>query len=386
MHKIALVLAIAAVAEGAVTLHLVRQLQLERENGQTLQARVTQLEQAAPQRQAGATFVAVPQPTVSPFTVGAQTGQARTGPAKPAPAAASGTFMVNTFAAGAVAPPFDRAQMREQMNASMERQRALLRDPEYREAMIAQQKLNLTRSNPTVAKDLDLTPEQVERLFGTLAEQALRMTETSDAVIWDEQSSSDPAKLQAAQRKATEQYNANEAELRTALGETKYREWQEYQSTAPARWQSTQLRTSLANAGVPLDPTLAKPLLKVFQEQQKLEQQRLQQQVATQANAKGASQGFITSASSVNVVGLMTNSVESLAQTQRRQREALARVLTPEQLKVVEDEQNGDLQMQRLQQRMMEAQQAAGSFEQVQGADGVTYVEPGVTVALPVSD
>lgn len=383
MHKIALVLAIAAVAEGAVTLHLVRQLQLERENGQTLQARVTQLEQAAPQRQAGATFVAVPQPTVSPFTVVAQTGPNQTGPAKPAPAAGS-TFTVNTFAAGAAAPPFDRAQMREQMNASLERQRALLSNPEYREAMIAQQKVMLTRSNPTVAKDLDLTPEQVERLFGTLAEQSLRMTETSDAVIWDEQSSTDPAKLQAAQRKATEQYNANEAELKTALGEPKYREWQEYQNTAPARWQSTQLRTSLANAGVPLDPSLAKPLMKVFQEQQKLEQQRLQQQVAT--HAKGASQGFITSASGVNVVGLMTNSVESLAQTQRRQREALARVLTPEQLKIVEDEHSSELQMQRLQMRMMEAQQAAGSFEQVQGADGVTYFEPGVTVALPVSD
>ncbi len=379
MHKIALVLAIAAVGEGAVTLHLVRQLQLERENAQTLQARVTQLEQAAPQRQAGATFVAIPQPTVSPFTVGA-----RTGPAKPAPAAGN-TMMVNRFAAGSVAPPLDPAQMREQMNAVRERQRALMRDPEYREAMISQQKVMLTRSNPTVAKDLDLTPEQVERLFGTLAEQSLRMAENTDAVIWDEQSASDPAKVQEAQRKATEQYNANEAELKTALGEAKYREWQEYQATAPARWQSTQLRTSLANAGVPLDPSLAKPLMKVLQEQQKLEQQRLEQHVATHPNA--ASAGFISSASGVNVVSLMTNSVESLAQTQRRQREALARVLTPEQLKVVEDEQSSELQMQRLQMRMMEAQQAAGGADPALGvATSVGFIEQGVNVAQPVSD
>ena len=267
----------------------------------------------------------------------------------------------------------------------MERQRALLRDPEYREAMIAQQKMMLTRSNPTVAKDLDLTPEQVERLFGTLAEQSLRMTENADAVIWDEQSASDPAKVQEAQRKATEQYNANEAELKTALGEAKYREWQEYQATAPARWQSTQLRTSLANAGVPLDPSLAKPLMKVLQEQQKLEQQRLEQHVATHPNA--ASAGFISSASGVNVVSLMTNSVESLAQTQRRQREALARVLTPEQLKVVEDEQNSELQMQRLQMRMMEAQQAAGGADPALGvATSVGFIEQGVNVAQPVSD
>lgn len=378
MHKIALVLAIAAVGEGAVTLHLVRQLQLERENAQTLQARVTQLEQAAPQRQAGATFVAIPQPTVSPFTA-----VAKTGPAKPPPAVGN-TFMVNTFAAGAAAPPIDQAQMREQINASMERQRALLRDPEYREAMIAQQKMMLTRSNPTVAKDLDLTPEQVDRLFGTLAEQALRMSENADRVLWDEQAN-DPARLREIQRKATERYNANEAELKTALGEARYREWQEYQATAPARWQSTQLRTSLANAGVPLDPSLAKPLMKVFQEQQKLEQQRLEQHVATHPNA--ASAGFISSSSGVNVVSLMTNSVESLAQTQHRQREALARVLTPEQLKVFEDEQNSELQMQRLQMRMMEAQQAAGGADPALGvATSVGFIEQGVNVVQPVSD
>jgi hypothetical protein len=378
MHKIALVLAIAAVGEGAVTLHLVRQLQLERENAQTLQARVTQLEQAAPQRQAGATFVAVPQPTVSPFTVGATTG-----PAKPAPAAGS-TFMVDTFAAGAVAPPLDQAQMREQIAASMERERALLRDPEYREAMIAQQRMMLTRSNPTVAKDLDLTPEQVERLFGTLAEQALRMTESSDAVIWDAQPP-DPSKLQDAQRKAAERYNANEAELKTVLGEAKYREWQEYQNMAPARWQSTQLRTSLANAGVPLDPSLEKPLMKVLQQQQKLEQRRLEQHVATQPTTAIA--GFITGDSGMNAVSLMTNSVESLAQTQRRQREALGRVLTPEQIKVVEDEQNAELQMQRLQQRMMQAQQAAGGADPATGwASRAEFVEQGVNVPRPVSD
>ena len=40
--------------------------------------------------------------------------------------------------------------------------------------MHAQQKMMLMRSNPNVARDLDLTPEQVDRLFGTLAEQSLR--------------------------------------------------------------------------------------------------------------------------------------------------------------------------------------------------------------------
>ena len=79
------------------------------------------------------------------------------------------------------------------------------------------------------------------------------------------------------ERKAMEQQRANEAELKGVLGEAKYREWQEYQALAGVRWESQRLRTSLANAGVPLDESLAKPLMKVLQEQQKLEMQRLQQ-------------------------------------------------------------------------------------------------------------
>ena len=67
MTKIALILAIAAVGEGAVALHLVNQLHKERESTQALQARVTELESKAPRPGASATFIAVPQ-TVSPFT------------------------------------------------------------------------------------------------------------------------------------------------------------------------------------------------------------------------------------------------------------------------------------------------------------------------------
>src|SRR5687767_8716100 len=113
MTKIALVLAIAAIGEGAVTLHLVRQLHVERENAQVLQARVTELEQGSPQgSQAGATFVAVPtQPVTNPFTAGS---------AQPAPApskqAIAGSFaMVNSFGVGRALPAPDHAQLREQM-------------------------------------------------------------------------------------------------------------------------------------------------------------------------------------------------------------------------------------------------------------------------------
>jgi hypothetical protein len=169
MTKIALVLAIVAIGEGAVTLHLVNQLREERASAQQLQARVTELEsKALPHVTSGATFIAVPtQPTVSPFT-GAKNQKA------PAPRPAiAGDITSGTVIAGHAtpAPALDQESIREQMKQGMERQAALMRDPEYRDAMLAQQKMGMRQTNPNLARDLDLTPEQADRLLTALAEQ-----------------------------------------------------------------------------------------------------------------------------------------------------------------------------------------------------------------------
>jgi hypothetical protein len=379
MHKIALVLAIAVVGEGLIALHLVRELRAERENAQTLQARVTEQERKSPQQTAGATFIAVPtHPVASPFT----TVVGQNAPAKPAPAASSTVTTASTLLPSGNVP--NQQQMREHMAASMERQRTLLRDPDYREAMRTQQKMMLTRGNPDVAKDLNLTADQVDRLFGTLADQTLRSMDNVN--MWEEQT--DPAKLQEMQRKATEQARANEAELKGVLGEAKYREWQEYQQLAGVRWEASRVRTSLANAGMPLEENLAKPLMNALQEPQKLEMQRLQQQAKIEANAVSARGGFVANgAGGTDIIRLMTNSQETLAKTQKQQREALARVLSPEQLKIIEEEHNAELQMQRVQLELMRAQQAAGGLDPAQNV-GAIYFQANEMVmpAAPASD
>jgi hypothetical protein len=371
MQKIALVLAIAAVGEGLIALHLVRQLHEEREQAQALQARVAELEHASTQRAAGATFVAVPTSPASPFSSGGPNASVQ----QPLPSVRAVT-VPNAFLGSNAALP-DQVKLRERMNAAVERQRTLLRDPEYRDAMLSQQKMMLARANPDLAKDLNLTADQADRLFSTLAEQAVRGMD--NVSMWEEQS--DPARAQELQRKAIEQQDANQAELKSVLGEAKYREWQEYQAQAPVRWEATRLRTSLADAGVPLDDSLTKPLIKILQDQQKLEMQRLDQYPARGGIA--ANQGYFVSSGSgaTNVVQLMTNSVDSLAKTQQRQRDALASVLSPEQIRIVEEQHNAELQMQRAQERLMRAQQEAGGLDPTQVAPAVSYaVEQGVTV------
>jgi len=380
MTKIALVLAIAAVGEGLVSLHLVNQLRTERENAQTLQARVAELEQASQQPAAsGASFVAVPtQPPTTPFTTGAKPAPAR----QPRAAAVTGTIThANTFVANTVFPAVDQQRMREQMMASMERQRALLRDPEYRDAMRLQQKMGMKQTHPNVAKELNLSAEQVDRLFDTLAEQSLRSMENMNAMRWDEQP--DPAKIEEMQRKATEQQRSQEMEVKRVLGEAKYREWQEYQSLSGVRWEAERMRTALVNAGVPLDETLSKPLMKALQEQQ----QKIVQHMAANPASPTSSRLVLASGGSLAYANgqPMPDQTEFIARSQRQQREALARVLTPEQLKVIEDEHSAELQMQRAQQRIMRAQQEAGGLDPANTAvDGVGYFE--AAPLAPASD
>jgi hypothetical protein len=392
MSKLALVLAIVAIGEGAVTLHLVRQVQVERENAQTLQARVTELEQKTPQP--GATFIAVPtQPAIAnPF---GSVGKNEPPPAKAVAgnSAAAGNAIVGGFTASGPVPlqAHDQVRIREQMQASMERQRTLMRDPEYREAMRAQQKMNLVRSNPNLARDLDMTAEQLDRLYDVLAEQSMRAME-NNAPMWSmDGERPDAAKIQEFQRKAMEQQRANETELRRALGDGKYREWQEYQSMAGVRWEADRVRASLASAGVPLDESLAKPLLKTLHQQQ---MKMMQQQAAASAASPNAmasgrlvmSSGFAPApGSSPDMLKMQEQSLEMITQHQKRQREALASVLTPEQLKIVEDEHNAEQQMQRAQLRIMRAQQEAGLLDPAVGnsiaVDSIGFVQQAVPIA-----
>jgi PAS domain-containing protein len=389
MSKLAVVLAIVAIGEGAVTLHLVRQVQVERENAQTLQARVTELEQKT--RQPGATFVAVPaQPaTANPF---AAVRKNEPPPAKAVAgnSAAAGNALVGGFTAAGPMPLSapDQERVREQMQASMERQRTLMRDPEYREAMRAQQKMNLVRSNPNLARDLDMTPEQLDRLYDVLAEQSLRAMENNGPLWPVEGERPDAAKMQEYQRKAMEQQRANETELRRALGDGKYREWQEYQSMAGVRWEADRVRTSLASAGVPLDESLAKPLLKTLHQQQMKMMQQAAATASSNANASGrlVMSSSFAPASSPDMLKMQEQSLEMITQHQKRQREALASVLTPEQLKVVEDEHNAELQMQRAQLRIMRAQQEAGLLDPAVGnsiavGDSIGFVRQVAPVA-----
>ena len=90
--------------------------------------------------------------------------------------------------------------------------------------------------------------------------------------------------------------------------------------------------------------------------------------------ASGSFVSNVNGNATVDAIQMQQDSLEFMAKHQQRQREALAQVLTPEQLKIVEDEHNAQLQMQRAQLRMMRAQQEAGLVDPAQ-SNSVGFIQ-----------
>jgi len=125
---------------------------------------------------------------------------------------------------------------------------------------------------------------------------------------------------------------------------------------AGARSEASRIRESLATAGVPLDTNLALPLARVLHE----EQQKIMRAAPAAEFADGvvASVGIVSeNPDTYNAIEMQEQQLENVAKYQRQQREALARILSPQQLKVLEEDQESSLQLQRAQLRILQTQQ-----------------------------
>jgi hypothetical protein len=223
MSKALLFLLATTLGLGFVTLHLVGELRAERRQVQALQARLGEMEHvsrpAAPSAELSAP---------SPFHV-------TTSPEFDRASAATAT--VDSHASDQPATAQSAEEMGMQVRESIERQRALLQDPEYREAARLQNKMVFQQAYPDLAQELGMNGEEMDQLLSLLADQQLRTRETVS--YWD--GTPDPAAMQERERKAQQQQQANEVELADLLG-TKLSAWKEYQSTLGVRQQVIQLR------------------------------------------------------------------------------------------------------------------------------------------------
>nr|WP_298717568.1 hypothetical protein [uncultured Steroidobacter sp.] len=363
MSKVVLISVASSLGLGLLSLHLVKQLKEGEATIAELQAQVASL-QGQQQQPAPTAPLILEQRSVEPPRAAAGT------PAQETPR----TVAVVTGPNVLPGPPNHDDRMRA-FREHRERQRQLMQDPEYREAMRVQTRANFARQYPGVIAELGLDPQQAEQFFDLLADQQLRTSEVMQPV-WemDGLEASDPAARQERHRKIAEQAQENqrrsEAEIAARFGQDRLQAWKEYQSTMGMRYELDNMRNTLAASGLPLNEDLSKSMLKALAQAQQAEADEYSAAVnrgAAPAMARLASNGAFDGSN-------MERQLDAMRKRNQRMLDAIAPYLSFEQRTAIEKQQQAQLKMQEAQLRLMRAQ---GSVE---SSGALSAFGPGVTV------
>lgn len=358
MSKTVLVLFAACVGLSLLSLHLVNQMRAGQATITELQAQVAKLESER-QRDPPASAEVVSPPAAATWHV-EQIAPASAPANKEAPKALASRPSMPAPAEGMFAGSPSREDRTRMIREARERQRRLMQDPDYREAVRVQHRSNMGRQYPGLGQELGLTVEQTEQLFDLLVDQQLRNNEQAE-VIWDTEGL-DPATGQQRQQKMQQQWaeiqRKNEAELAAQLGPGKVQAWKEYQSTLVARHQAEQLRTTLAGRGVPLSEDASRAIVKAYAEAQKTEMQEYANMAKT--NVAAGKRGAVAMLGhSAPTAEMYERQIENAKKRNERVLEALSPFLTYEQREALQKEQEAELKMQEAQMRIMRAQAEA---------------------------
>jgi hypothetical protein len=370
MNKSIAALTLATLSFGSASAYLLGELRTERAQAQSLQAQIDELQRARPAQRNP--FDRPPPPAVADdVTPPAPSPE----PERPRPAQPP-----QLAEAAAVEPPVFTAR-----SARMDRARELLQDPEYRKAMLAQQKFAMRRLYPDLQSALRLQPQEAEQLMDLLAEQQLNQMANSPP-FRGRGGQMDPTEMQQYQQQLQQQQRERDAQIASVLGDSKLQEWQNYQQTLGARSQIRELRTELAEAGIPLREGQIEPLVASLAAEQQWRAQESMKYRGGQLLASG-------NATSVNRVAMMEQNLETTAEYNRRLHDAAAPYLSSDQLRRFDAHLSQQLEMQRANLQLMRAQQEAVSrgdipapeatFFRSQAVPGSTIVST-EAVALPL--
>ena len=231
MNKTDIVLVAVAAVCGTACVVLFTNLNSERDRVQALETQVVQLQHDLQAQRPRTSDTATPPPSVPPSQdVAAQPAVVTARPTSPAPAATKPSL------------------------AEADDSRALMADPAYRKARLAEHRLQVQRGYPQIIAELGLSKDEAERFLDLLAEQSLRETESA---IEKQPGDNLQQRWKQLQERA-------DKERREFLGEERFRTWTEYVNSASARGFVNDLRTELATSSSPLRDEQIKPLVKAL--------------------------------------------------------------------------------------------------------------------------
>lgn len=250
------------------------------------------------------------------------------------------------------------------------RQDKLMADPEYRAAMRAQQRLMMPHQYPDLAEALQLQPEEAGKLMDLLADQQIANMDRRPPVGPD--GSPDQKAMQEwhqqMQQQMQQQHRDNEAQIANLLGDGRLQEWKEYQSTMGARMQVKQLRDLMNSSSDPLRADQVQQIVTALATEQRRPNAEPQRNSLRPVAMLGTRVGSLSPAAP-NGVAMMEQSLEHTIQYNQRMQDAAAPYLSArqqEQYKQILDQQ---VEMQRINLRMMRSQAEAEARGEIPNED-----------------
>ena len=215
----------------------------------------------------------------------------------------------------------------------------MMKDPAMKDMMRTQQKSLMSTMYGGIAKDLNLTPDQNERLMGLLLDQHMKSIDQNLSLFAPKEGGSTATTIASA---IGEQQKASDESIQEVLGEEKFMQYQEYKKTLGERMQLTLFKQQVDDGQSALQDDQFKQLMTVIREER---------DKAPPAFSAGLQQDP-ANLEEMFSGDLLEDQMQWQEQMNQRVRDRAGQILTPEQLKAYGDFQSQQLNMQRLGMRM----------------------------------
>jgi hypothetical protein len=208
----------------------------------------------------------------------------------------------------------------------------MMKDPAMREMMREQQKAMINLMYAGLFRDLNLSPDEKEKLKDLLTEAQMRNMESAQGLFGAKQEgAADDSQKQVADAK-----QQTDAEIKALLGDERFAQYENYQKSMGERMQVDQLKTQLAAENLPLQDRQMAQLLQAMQE----EKTRLPPAIPTDQTQMPKKEMF----TSEN----LDKQMKWIDDYNVRVADRAAQILTPEQLAKYQAFQQQQISMQKL--------------------------------------
>jgi hypothetical protein len=208
----------------------------------------------------------------------------------------------------------------------------MMKDPAMREMMREQQKVGINMMYAGLFKDLNLSPEEKEKLKDILTDAQMKNMESAPGLFGGnkETAAADAGKVFEEAKKHTD------AELKALLGDERYAYFEDYQKNLGERMQVDQLKTQLAGQNLALQDQQTAQLLQIMKDEK-----AIIPPIIPTDNTQFPRQDLFTAEN-------LDKQVQWMEDYNRRVLERARQVLTPEQLTHYQTFQQQQASMQKL--------------------------------------